>query len=198
MTELPLPSGGDNLNLQDDSSAWIELDWDFDYAGRSYGHVQVHSNGSVTFINAPWPYEQPSVENFSAAPRIAPMYTDLDPSAGGSVRVVKRSDRIAFSWVAVPAYSASGNQPQNTMQLELFQDGRIRMTWLDVPAFDAQAAITGLGGEDIADRMVDLKDEDDCDATDPPGDSCPSDVNGDGQVGAVDLIQLLESWGTCE
>ncbi|MDP7029247.1 MAG: S8 family peptidase [Phycisphaerales bacterium] len=195
---LPIPSGGDDLNLQDDTSAWVELDWDFDYAGHTYSSVQVHSNGCVTFTNAPWANENPSVENFSSAPRIAPMYTDLDPSTAGSVRVTRRSDRIAFSWIAVPAYSAWDNQPQNTMQLELFQDGRIRMTWLDVPAFDSQAAMTGLGGHAIQDRMVALESEDDCDHADPPDNSCSSDVDGDGAVGVTDLIHVLESWGSCE
>ncbi|MCP4758107.1 MAG: S8 family serine peptidase [Planctomycetes bacterium] len=198
VTALPLPSGGDDLNLQDDTSFWIELDWDFEYAGRSYRDVQVHSNGSVTFANAPWLFEGPSVENFSTAARIAPMYTDLDPSAGGSVRIVRRSDRIAFSWLAVPAYSMWGGQPQNTMQLELFQDGRIRMTWLDVPAFDSQSVIIGMGGDDISDRNVDFNSEDDCDHSDPPGTSCAEDVSGDGSVGMEDLMRILEAWGTCE
>ncbi len=198
VTTLPVVPNGENLSLNDDTSSWVDLDWTFSYAGRSFERVQVHSNGSITFSDAPWLFEPPSIENFSTAPRIAPMYTDLDPSVAGSVRVNKLEDRIAFTWHSVPAYSTWGTEPANTMQLELFRDGRIRMTWLDIPAFSDQQAIIGLGGEDVADQQVDLHNAENCGDSTTPGGSCAEDVDADGRVGVEDLIQLLEAWGQCD
>ncbi len=198
VTTLPVAPNGENLSLDDDTSSWVDLDWTFSYAGRSFERVQVHSNGSITFADAPWLLEPPSVENFSTAPRIAPMYTDLDPSAAGSVRVNRLEDRVAFTWHSVPAYSTWGTEPGNTMQLELFQDGRIRMTWLDIPAFSDQQAIIGLGGEYIVDQQVNLNNAENCGDSTTPGGSCAEDVDADGRVGVEDLIRLLEAWGQCD
>ena len=198
VTTLPVAPNGENLSLGDDASSWVDLDWTFSYAGRSFDRVQVHSNGSITFADAPWSFEPPSAENFSTAPRIAPMYTDLDPSAAGSVRVNKLEDRVAFSWCSVPAYSNSGTAPANTMQLELFRDGRIRMTWLDIPVFSDQQAIIGLGSEDVENQQADFNNAENCGDNTTPGGSCAEDVDADGRVGVEDLIRLLEAWGQCD
>ena len=198
VTTLPVAPNGENLSLDDDASAWVDLDWTFSYAGSSFDRVQVHSNGSITFTDAPWSFEPPSAENFSTAPRIAPMYTDLDPSAAGSVRVNRLEDRVAFSWCSVPAYSNSGTAPTNTMQLELFRDGRIRITWLNTPVFSNQYAIIGLGGEDVENQQMDFNNADVCGDNTTPGGSCAEDVDADGRVDVIDLIRLLEAWGQCD
>jgi len=194
VSELPAGNAGTEMQLGDDDSAWQDLRWPFSFAGQSYTHLQLHSNGSVTFAEAP-PSWEATLENFQKAPRIAPMMADLNPEAGGRISVLHLADRTAFTWFEVPTYTS--NEP-NTMQIELFEDGRIRMSWLDIPAAAAELNIIGLGAEGIAQANVDLGQSEACQDDTVPGEPCMGDLDGSGRVDIVDLLNLLESWGQCD
>ena len=191
---LPAGTGGTNLNLGDEAAVWINLASPFTFNGESYNRLQVHSNGSVTFTEATADDWQSTSELFALAPRIAPMFTDLDPSAGGSVKVLHLDDRTAISWIDVPAYQ---QDTTNTMQLELFNDGGIRMSWTDLPAFDQQQAIIGLGGPGMSAWQGDMAQAELCNDGDTPTQGCQEDLNGNERVDVQDLIQLLHAWGEC-
>jgi hypothetical protein len=84
------------------------------------------------------------------------------------------------------------------MQIELFEDGRIRMSWLDIPAAAAELNIIGLGAEGNAQANVDLGQSEACQDDTVPGEPCMGDLDGSGRVDIVDLLNLLESWGQCD
>jgi hypothetical protein len=191
---LPAGDGGGNLELGDDDSTWQGLRWSFPFAGESYTQVQVHSNGSVTFANAPASW-QATPESFALAPRIAPMMADLNPGGGGRVTVLHLADRTAFTWFEVPSY---GSNDTNTMQVELFEDGRFRMTWMDIPAAAAQQNIIGVGAAGVAQSNVNMNMGDLCQDVTPPNGPCTGDLDESGRVDVIDLIQLLETWGQCD
>jgi uncharacterized protein (TIGR03437 family) len=79
-------------------------------------------------------------------PRIAPLYTDLDPSGARSslqqgVVVTAEQSRFVVSWVRVPQYSDSGNGQPQTFQLRMYPNGRIEIAWRDAAPIDAVVGI---------------------------------------------------------
>ncbi len=70
--------------------------------------------------------------------RIAALYTDLTASWTGAVTRKQMYDRVAITWQAVPEYSYAAT---NTFQIEMFFDGRIRLSWLEI---NADECIVGL------------------------------------------------------
>ncbi len=129
---LPLP-------LEDDDFREVRLPFAFPYFGKNHDVVFVHSDGNLTFEE---PDARSTGRNFSRAfvgpPRILPLFADLDPSkADAAVSVYGLSDRVTFSWRAVPTYQSSGIGPRQTFQAVLFADGRI------VFVYAADAAVPG-------------------------------------------------------
>ncbi len=101
---------GTRLELGDDASVLVELPEGFAYpfGDEVYTEAWVNSNGSLTFGEAAPAAASYDVSSFlNGPPRIAPFYADLDPSAA----------------------TGEGGVYLN------FLPGRVRLTWLDVPAF---------------------------------------------------------------
>ncbi len=138
------PTGGTNLALGDDDYATVAMTGG-DQAhlyGASYDEFFVGSNGYVTFNAGDIQHSDTLAEHFSQ-PRISGLFDDLDPTAGGTVSYKKLSDRIAVTFEGVPQYS---DNDSNNFQIELFYDGRIRITLLDIDAIDGLVGISeGLG-----------------------------------------------------
>ena len=56
---------------------------------------------------------------------------------------VQYSDHTAITWENVPEY---GSNSSNTFQIEMFYDGRIRISWLGIAAQDGLVGLSaGLG-----------------------------------------------------
>ncbi|MBL8754315.1 MAG: hypothetical protein JNK15_13520, partial [Planctomycetes bacterium] len=92
---------------------------------------RVESNGSIWFTNQvdvdPSPTPREFVRN---GPRIAPLWTDLDPSAGGSVLTEVILGNPVITWLNVPQ---KGNPlAVNSVQLELFPTGAYEVRYLAV------------------------------------------------------------------
>ncbi|MGI8742927.1 MAG: hypothetical protein ACR2NN_10240 [Bryobacteraceae bacterium] len=124
---------GTILALQDDDSKQVALPFAFPFFGHSYRQVFVNSDGNVSFTAGDSSSGGRSLGNLSAGvPRIAPLYTDLDPSRSPQgVFITSDAAHFVVSWVQVPVYSQFGSGPAQTFQLRLFPDGRIEMTWQD-------------------------------------------------------------------
>lgn len=101
--------------------------------------VYIGSNGYLT-LNAPDSGYAESFVNHFDLPRVAGLFDDLNPSLGGEVRWAELGDRAVFSYLGV--YEFGGTAPGNTFQIELFFDGRIRMTWLEITALDGLLGIS--------------------------------------------------------
>jgi Subtilase family len=132
-TALPTdPTGGTPLVLSDDSNLQVTLNGaSVQLYGVSYNTFWVGSNGYITFT-AGDSERTPTPLNHFDLPRVSGFFANLDPmEAGGSVSWKREADRVAVTWLNV-ARNSLGDQ--NTFQIEMFFDGRIRMTWLDLPA----------------------------------------------------------------
>ena len=116
------------LTLGDDDSAAVDLPFAFPFFGASYRQIFVNSDGNLTFQAGDNASSSRSLGRMVAgSPRIAPLFTDLDPSQKpDSVRLLAEAARLVVSWVAVPAYSSSGPQ---TFQVRLYPDGRIQFAY---------------------------------------------------------------------
>ncbi|MBW2246857.1 MAG: choice-of-anchor D domain-containing protein, partial [Deltaproteobacteria bacterium] len=133
------PDGGIILALSDDSFQQITLTGGehLSFYGVNYSEFFVGSNGYITFDSGDSDYSETLSEHFSQ-PRISGLYNDLNPGDGGTVSWKQLVDRVVVTYLNIPEYGASN---QNSFQVELFFDGTIRTTYLQI---DTAYGITGL------------------------------------------------------
>ena len=115
---------GRGVNLgDDDSTAAVTPAFAFDFFGQRVASVFVNSDGNLTFGEGDNASTERGITRLSSgAPRIAPFFADLDPSAGGGVFVSNTADALSITWCAVPAFG----MPQTmTVQATLFPAGAI-------------------------------------------------------------------------
>ncbi|HJS72955.1 MAG TPA: hypothetical protein VJ921_01620, partial [Vicinamibacteria bacterium] len=148
------PGAGDPIEIGDDASRAFDLLFDFPFLGQSYRQLFLNSDGNFTFGAGDSASAARSLERFlSGPPRIALFFADLDPSAGGEVRVLNGPDRFVVTWNAVPEW---GEDAPNTFQIEIVRDGTIYMKYGAVVS--AGSAIVGVatggGGGEVS--LVDL------------------------------------------
>ena len=96
---------GRALTLGDDDSVTQAIAAPFEFYGRRFTSLFVNSDGNVTFEEG----DNASTERglgrvASGAPRIAPFFADLDPSAGGRVFFDSGPDATTITWCAVPGF----------------------------------------------------------------------------------------------
>ncbi|MEM5789914.1 MAG: C25 family cysteine peptidase, partial [Syntrophobacteraceae bacterium] len=133
------PAGGTPVPLGDNSYARVNL---ADGAavglyGSSHSTLFIGGNGYITFLlgdttsSASLPYH-------FLLPRISALFTDLDPSAGGGISCKQLADRVVVTFENVPEKETANS---NSFQVELFFNGAVRITWLEI---QAQGGIAGL------------------------------------------------------
>ncbi len=137
------PSGGTSLSMGDDTYSQVTLTGGASVAlyGTSYSSFYVGSNGYITFGSADSSYSESLAAHF-LMPRISVLFDDLYPSTG-QVTWKQTADRVAITWQSVPEYSGATT---NSFQIEMFLDGRIRITCLGIGATDGLIGLSqGLG-----------------------------------------------------
>ena len=87
------------------------------------------SNGYITFEQGDTNLSGRLSSHFNRK-RIAGMMCDLYPPGSGQVSWKQTSDRIAVTFENIP--ECCDNTPKTSFQIEMFFDGRIRITWLTV------------------------------------------------------------------
>jgi hypothetical protein len=123
---------GTPLVIGDDATRLVDLPFAFPYYGRSYNRVYVNSDGNLTFDEGDSASSARSLGRFlSGPPRVAVLFADLDPSAGGSVRTRSLADRFSVVWSGVPQFDA---KDANTFEVTLRADGAIEMAYGQVSA----------------------------------------------------------------
>ncbi|MCK4660384.1 MAG: hypothetical protein KAV82_12750 [Phycisphaerae bacterium] len=184
-SELPTdPAGGTVLSILEDSAAWVNLADDKTVLlyNISYSNFAICDNGGVTFGGSNMGYAESLSIHFNQ-PRISALFNDLSASAGGSVSWKQLDDRVVFTYDNVPEWNTSNS---NTFQIEMFFDGEIRITWLDV---DSNDSIVGLSaGNGLPDDFV----ETDVSTSEP----CPcGDYDADGDVDLHDFAAFQVCFG---
>ena len=148
------PSLGRGLRLNDDdSSASVSLAFPFDFYGRRVTSLFVNSDGNVTFEEGDNASTERGVRRLSTgAPRIAPFFADLDPSAGGGVFVSNTAEAMSITWCSVPAFGL----PQTmTVQATLFSGGAIEFRFGSSSLTDGIVGLSPGGTEQFSE--VDLR-----------------------------------------
>jgi hypothetical protein len=139
ITALPTdPTGGNTLVLPDDGNVQVTPSASVALFGVSYAAFFVNSNGNITFNGGDNTYSESLAAHFSR-PRIAAVYDDLNPATGGTVSYKETPGRIAVTWLNVPEYGTSN---ANTFQIELFFDGTLRVSWLQIAVTDGLAGLS--------------------------------------------------------
>ncbi|MFB3776751.1 MAG: hypothetical protein ACE141_04045 [Bryobacteraceae bacterium] len=143
--DAAVAAGGTVLTgLGDDDSRKIELPFPFPFYGHSYRELFVNSDGNLTFGAPDNATSSRSLGRMVAgAPRVAPLFRDLDPShATVGVKVFSEPGRLVVSWVGVPEYSSFGSGRVCTFQVRLFAEGRIEFAYGGVGSSEAVVGIS--------------------------------------------------------
>ncbi len=126
---------GTSIQLgDDDNQGPFALKFPFVFYDTTYDSVRICSNGWLSFISSSHQFHHYSFPD----PRIpnavlAPLWADLDPSAGGAVYYLADSaqDRFIVSWVGVPFH---GTGETCTFQAIIDTSGTIVFQYLEVGA----------------------------------------------------------------
>ena len=146
---------GEQLELDDDDSAPLELPFEFAYYAATHAGAFVNSDGNITFDEGDDASTARNVSRLlSGPPRVAPFLADLDPSAGGGVFARAGADAATVTWCAVPGFESERTA---TVQVSLLPTGVIEMTF--DPDIELGEAVVGLSpGRTTAFASVDLSD----------------------------------------
>lgn len=147
-TEFPTdPAGGTILALGDDDSKLVDLrpyGVQVSLYGVDYDQFYVGSNGYLTFTEEKTDYTESYVYHFNT-PRISAVFDDMNPteSADTTISWKQLEDRVA---VTVEGLLEYGAQDTNNWQVEMFFDGKIRITYLNIGARDGLAGLSDGNG----------------------------------------------------
>jgi hypothetical protein len=114
---------GTAMTMNDDDTRQISLPFTFVFFGQQHDQLFVNSDGNLTFGDGDVATSARSVSRFlTGSPRVAPFFTDLDPSAGGQVWTAAETSAFTITWCAVPEY---GSLRTGTAQVTLHRTGPI-------------------------------------------------------------------------
>jgi hypothetical protein len=190
ITQLPTdPAGGTNLQLGDDSYTPVNLTAGETVSlyGVAYDTVYVGSNGYVTFGSGDSDRSESLADHFDR-PRVSALFDDLNPYIAGSVSYQQLEDRLAVTWLNLPEYYNIGS---NTCQVEMFFDGRIRLSYLSISAADGLVGLSEGNGV-----PVNLYQDDFTSLAACPTGGCPGDLNGDGFRNVSDFTLFAAAYGS--
>jgi hypothetical protein len=148
---------GSNLGLKDDSFISQPLPFAFPFFGVARTTAFIGSNGFLTFgapstlfhFNAGSGGDASNLGDPSTLldvigaglPRIAVLWQDWNPEAGGGVFASSLADRLVVTWNAVPLF---GSSTTATFQVVLFSSGVIQMSYQAVTTTPGGGYLTGL------------------------------------------------------
>ena len=119
------PDLGRRLRLADDDASDEALAFSFPFYGRGRASAFVNSDGNLTFGESDVATTARSLGRvLTGAPRVAPFFADLDPSAGGGIFVSAAPDAFTVTWCAVPDFDATGRV---TAQASLLPGGSVEI-----------------------------------------------------------------------
>jgi hypothetical protein len=136
------PNGGTYVPLGNDDFAEVILNNDANllFYGTRYDCFYIGSNGYITFGQGD-ANSSASLENHFGLPRISALFSDLDPTVGGTISYKQLEDRVVVTFEDMPL---SGNPMAiNSFQVEMFfVDGSICVSWLKLAADSGVAGLS--------------------------------------------------------
>ena len=130
---------GSRVTLADDDSSAQPIGFTFPYYGRAFASLFVNTDGNLTFGEAASASTERGFTRFlGGPPRIAPFFTDLDPSAAGRIFVQSAADAFTVTWCGVRGFDSTDGV---TAQAVLFPSGTIDLKF---SAPTVPSAIVGL------------------------------------------------------
>ncbi len=114
-----LPSPGDPLPVGDDGTVELPLPFTFCLQGQAFGTVFVNSNGNLTFGAGSTDFSESESDFRNGPARVAAVWDDLNPSAGGSVFYNQTSDSFTVTYDSIPEFFATGS---NTFSITLYDN----------------------------------------------------------------------------
>lgn len=143
ITDYPVDSIlSTTINLGDDAYVEVPLSNGKQVVlyGVAYDRVFIGSNGYLTFTEGDTQNKE-SPENHFRIPRVSGLFDNLKPNEGGQIWWKQLDDRFVVTYDQV---RVDGNFTNDTasFQIEMFFDGRIAITWLNIEAFDGLAGIS--------------------------------------------------------
>ncbi len=111
---------GENLPVGDDGAVTLFPPYSFCVCGQSFDSLFVNANGSLSF-GAVDGTAAPTVAGFlDGPPRISGLWTDLNPTAGGTVSFSQTANDFIVTWNDVPEFPAAG---ANTFSINVRNNG---------------------------------------------------------------------------
>ena len=131
--------------LDDDDSRSVDLPFPFPFFGATYTSLFVNSDGNLTFAASDKASSDRSIARFNAGPpRIAPLFTDLDPSRpGAAVTLQTDVSSATITWDSVPVYADFGVGARQSFQVRLFADGAIEFAYSNI-SISGSTAVVGI------------------------------------------------------
>jgi hypothetical protein len=180
------PNGGTILSLDDDDCLQLTLTdaKQVGVYGYTFGSFHLGSNGYITFDSNDTDATETPDDHF-AAKRISALFDDLEPSAGGIVSWKQLPDRAVVTFEDVPEAGAANS---NSFQIEMFFQGTIRLTYLNIDAADGLAGLSD--GNSLPADFIE---------TDLSRFHLCADFNEDNKVNLADFNLLAAHWlnNTC-
>jgi hypothetical protein len=134
---------GSRLVLGDDDSRENTLLFEFPFFGERYGRLYLNSDGNITFGSADSESTDRSVHRLlTGPPRVASLFTDLDPASGGRVLVSNSASAYTVTWCSVPEY---GSTRRATTQVTLLPSGAIEMQFSSLTSINDAIVAIGPG-----------------------------------------------------
>jgi hypothetical protein len=122
------------LGDADDGVEQVSLTFAFPLANGTFQEVFVSTNGFVSLGHDDGAGCCSGTADglASGAPRLAPFWTDLNPSASGDVFFNDLGDRAVITWKDVASFGDHGDS--HTFQLQLFASGDVVFAYESIPA----------------------------------------------------------------
>jgi hypothetical protein len=146
--QFNVPQPGEPLNVGDDGNVELALPFAFEFCGVEHSSVYVNANGHLTF-GAGDPSFFESVEGMlDGPPRIAPLWRDFNPSAGGTVYYEQTGSGFTVFYDEVPNWPAAGANSFSVTLNKTSNHIDVRYEDLDPTVFDFSETSTtpGLAG----------------------------------------------------